>query len=56
MRDAGRYEHTRVGVVALLGLTEIEDLRRPVGRAPDAKIVEHDAGPAERHVPVVGLM
>src|SRR5205807_3297125 len=31
-------------------------LRRAVDGAPDAKIVEHDASPAERHVPVVGLM
>ena len=29
---------------------------RAVGRRADPKVVEHDAGPAERHVPVVGLV
>ena len=32
------------------------DIGRAVGRRADAQVVQHDARPAERHVPVVGLV
>jgi len=56
VRHAGRDEHAGVGVLAALGLTQIEHLGRAVGRAAGAEIVQHDTRPAERHVPVVGLV
>ena len=44
------------GVLAARRLAEVEDLGRALGRAADAQVVQHDARPAERHVPVVGLV
>ena len=56
MRDAGRDQHAGVGVLAGFGLAEIEDLGGAVRCAADAQVVQHDARPPERHVPVVGLV
>src|SRR5581483_10041445 len=35
---------------------QVEQFGRALGRAPDPEVVQHDARPAERHVPVVSLV
>ncbi len=49
--DTRRDEHAEVVLAA-----QLERQRGAVGGAAFAQVVQHDAGRADRHVPVVGLV
>src|SRR5690606_18656575 len=52
----GRDVDALVAVVAAVDLAQVDHLRRPVGGAALAQVVQNHPRVAERHVPVVGLV